>query len=67
VNNLIEGLYVIYHLNGKVEISGTYVHSQKDGTWVYLNNIGEMEAKETYNLGNLVKREEMKAEDPPKN
>jgi antitoxin component YwqK of YwqJK toxin-antitoxin module len=67
VNGLLEGLYVVHHLNGKIEISGQYVHSQKDGIWVYLNDIGEMEAKETHNLGKLVKREEFKTEGKPKN
>ena len=35
-----KGLYVIYHLNGNVEVSGSFLHSNKNGTWVYFNDEG---------------------------
>ena len=56
-DDLIEGQYIIYHFNGMVEISGTYKHSGKDGIWVYMKETGEMEKREEYKDGVLVKTE----------
>jgi antitoxin component YwqK of YwqJK toxin-antitoxin module len=57
IKDQIEGLYVVYHLNGNVAVSGSFVHSNKNGTWVYLNDIGELEKREEYENGKLLKQE----------
>ena len=57
VADQLEGLFVIHHLNGNVEVSGTYFHDNKNGTWVYLSQLGELEKREEYINGNLVKQE----------
>ena len=46
-------------MNGNVEVSGKYVNGEKDGTWVYLTKIGEMEKKEVYDKGKMVSEQIM--------
>ena len=57
ISDKLEGTYTIYHVNGKVEVSGIYLHDNKDGTWVYLTDIGEMEKREEYRNGKLISQE----------
>ena len=57
MNDLLEGRFVIYHLNGKIGVSGTYKASKKDDTWVYLDEEGQLEEKEFYRKGTLVRAE----------
>lgn len=56
LQNKLEGLYTVYHFNGMVEISGTFKNSEKEGTWVYMKETGEMEKREEYSGGRLVKQ-----------
>jgi antitoxin component YwqK of YwqJK toxin-antitoxin module len=56
IRNKLEGQYTVYHFNGMIEISGTFKNSEKNGTWVYMKETGEMEKREDYTEGRLVKQ-----------
>jgi antitoxin component YwqK of YwqJK toxin-antitoxin module len=62
LHDQIEGIYLIYGLKGNVEVSGSYLHSNKSATWVYFNDEGVLLKKEEYENGRLVKQEIMEEE-----
>ena len=55
-DGMLDGLYVINHLNGSVQVSGSYAMSKKTGAWVYLSEIGELEKREEYKNGVLIRQ-----------
>lgn len=54
VDGELNGLMVIYHLNGNVEVSGTFKNSLKEGTWIYFDENGATVSREEYREGVLV-------------
>jgi antitoxin component YwqK of YwqJK toxin-antitoxin module len=47
-----------WHINGKLWLTGQYVNGGPDGTWTYLQENGQVEKKEYYSKGALIRTEE---------
>jgi len=53
-----DGPIKTYHMSGKIWLSGQYVNGDADGTWTYLTENGQVEKKEYFQKGLLLKTEE---------
>jgi antitoxin component YwqK of YwqJK toxin-antitoxin module len=53
VNNLEEGVYNEYFENGKLKITGKYIHGKKEGAWKEMNEDGKVIKTENYKNGEL--------------
>ncbi len=49
----LEGKYIYYFEDGKINILGAYQHAVKNGVWTYYKPDGTVKSKETYVLGKL--------------
>ncbi|MEI6749991.1 MAG: hypothetical protein WCM93_12595, partial [Bacteroidota bacterium] len=50
----IEGEASFYFPGGKVMAHGNYVHNLKHGVWTFMNEDGEKEKVDTYEMGRLI-------------
>jgi len=57
-NDLKDGPIKTYHMSGKIWLTGQYINGDADGTWTYVTEKGEVEKKEYFDKGRLVKTEE---------
>lgn len=53
-----DGQLKTYHMSGRIWLTGQYIKGDADGTWVYMTDKGEIEKKEYFDKGRLVKTEE---------
>ena len=53
-----DGPLKTYHMSGRIWLTGQYIKGDADGTWTYITDKGEIETKEYYSKGRLVKTEE---------
>jgi len=56
-NDKLNGKYQLFHRNKQVMVSGQYKDDNRDETWVYFTEAGELEKRVTYDKGTLVKEE----------
>jgi antitoxin component YwqK of YwqJK toxin-antitoxin module len=57
-NDLKDGPLKTYHMSGKIWLTGQYINGDADGTWIYITDNGEIEKKEYYSKGRLIRTEE---------
>ena len=49
-----DGLFVSYHPNGQVRLTGKVTDRKKSGLWQYYYNNGQLQQKEKYRNGNPI-------------
>jgi antitoxin component YwqK of YwqJK toxin-antitoxin module len=58
-NDLKDGPLKTYNMSGKIRLTGQYINGDADGTWIYYTEKGEIEKKEYFSKGLLLKTEEL--------
>jgi antitoxin component YwqK of YwqJK toxin-antitoxin module len=58
LNDLKDGPMITYHISGRIWLTGQYTKGDADGTWTYVTDKGEIEKKEYFDKGRLVRTEE---------
>jgi len=53
-----DGQLKTYHMSGRIWLTGQYIKGDADGTWTYITDKGEIEKKEYFDKGRLVRTEE---------
>jgi len=53
-DGLKHGNYFEYHPSGELKVKGKYKNDQKDGTWKYYNEDGDLVKRERWKKGELV-------------
>ena len=59
-----DGPIKAWHMSGKIWLTGQYVNGEPDGTWTYITEDGQVEKKEYYQKGLLLKTEEFIKKEP---
>lgn len=49
LGEFFNGLYISYYKNGKVKSKGKFAGEEKTGEWLYYDEKGNLQKKETYN------------------
>lgn len=57
VNDKKNGPLKTYHISGRIWLTGQYINGDADGTWTYITEKGEIEKKEYFDKGRLVRTE----------